>query len=85
VSAYAARLKGTVDLDSVCEDLAGVVYQPWNPPQVSVWIAESERRWSPDKPGRQTTNDIGHGIGVLNDGAEDKAVRNPGNVTGWLS
>jgi hypothetical protein len=27
VNAFATRLKGTVDLDSVREDLAGVVYQ----------------------------------------------------------
>ena len=40
VAAFAARLKDTVDLDSVREDLAGVVHQALEPSQVSVWISE---------------------------------------------
>jgi hypothetical protein len=36
VNAFATRLKDTVDLDSVREDLAGVVYQTLEPAHVSV-------------------------------------------------
>jgi hypothetical protein len=35
---FAARLKGTVDMDSVRDDLAGVVHQALEPVHVSVWI-----------------------------------------------
>ena len=40
VAAFAARLKDTVALDSVREDLAGVVHQALEPSHVSVWISE---------------------------------------------
>ena len=38
VAAFAARLKDTVDLDSVRDDLAGVVHQALEPVHISVWI-----------------------------------------------
>ncbi len=38
VTAFAARLKDTVDLDSVRADLADVVHQALEPDHVSVWI-----------------------------------------------
>jgi hypothetical protein len=38
VAAFADRLKDTVDLDSVRDDLAGVVHQALEPAHVSVWI-----------------------------------------------
>jgi hypothetical protein len=38
VAAFAARLKDTVDLDSVRDDLTGVVDQALEPAHVSVWI-----------------------------------------------
>jgi hypothetical protein len=38
VALFAARLKDTVDLDSVRDDLAGVVHQALEPAHVSVWI-----------------------------------------------
>jgi hypothetical protein len=40
VTAFAARLKSTVDLDSVRDDLAGVVHQALEPAHVSVWISQ---------------------------------------------
>jgi hypothetical protein len=40
VAGFAARLKDTVDLDSVRDDLAGVVGQALEPAHVSVWIAD---------------------------------------------
>ncbi|HEY6310492.1 MAG TPA: hypothetical protein VIY52_06740 [Streptosporangiaceae bacterium] len=40
VTGFAARLKDTVDLDSVRDDLAGVVHQALEPAHVSVWINE---------------------------------------------
>ena len=40
VAAFAARLKDAVDLDSVRDDLAGVVHQALEPAHVSVWINE---------------------------------------------
>jgi hypothetical protein len=40
VAAFAARLKDTVDLDSVRYDLAGVVHQALEPAHVSVWLSE---------------------------------------------
>jgi hypothetical protein len=40
VAAFAARLKDTVDLDSVRDDLAGVVQQALEPAHVSVWVNE---------------------------------------------
>jgi hypothetical protein len=39
VAAFAARLTGAVDLDTVRTDLAGVVHQALEPVHVSVWIA----------------------------------------------
>ena len=40
VAAFTARLKDTVDMDSVRDDLAGVVNQALEPAFVSVWINE---------------------------------------------
>jgi hypothetical protein len=40
VAAFAARLKDTVNMDSVCGDLASVVHQTLEPALVSVWINE---------------------------------------------
>jgi hypothetical protein len=40
VTAFAARLKNTVDLDSVRDDLADVVHQALEPAHVSVWISQ---------------------------------------------
>jgi len=40
VAAFATRLKNTVDLDSVRDDLAGVVHQALEPAHISVWINE---------------------------------------------
>jgi hypothetical protein len=40
VAAFAAHLKDTVDLDSVCDDLAGAVHRALEPAYVSVWINE---------------------------------------------
>jgi hypothetical protein len=42
VAGFAARLKDTVDLDSVRDDLAGVVQQALEPAHVSVWINDRE-------------------------------------------
>ena len=39
VAAFAARLKDAVDLDSVRDDLTGVVHQALEPAHVSVWIS----------------------------------------------
>jgi hypothetical protein len=40
VAAFATRLKNTVDLDSVRDDLAGVVHHALEPAHISVWINE---------------------------------------------
>ena len=42
VALFAARLKETVDMDSVRADLAGVVQQALEPAHVAVWINERE-------------------------------------------
>jgi hypothetical protein len=42
VAAFAARLKDAVDLDSVRDDLAGVVRQALEPAHVSVWISQRD-------------------------------------------
>jgi hypothetical protein len=39
VAAFAVRLKDAVDLDSVRDDLAGVVHQALEPAHVSLWIS----------------------------------------------
>jgi hypothetical protein len=39
VAAFAARLKDAVDLDSVRDDLAGVVNQTLEPAHISVWLS----------------------------------------------
>jgi hypothetical protein len=39
VAAFAARLKDAIDLDSVRDDLAGVVNQALEPAHISVWIS----------------------------------------------
>jgi hypothetical protein len=42
VAAFAARLKDAVDLDSVRDDLAGVVNRALEPAHISVWISHRE-------------------------------------------
>jgi hypothetical protein len=42
VAAFAARLKDAVDLDSVREDLAGVIHQALEPAHVSVWVSHRD-------------------------------------------
>jgi hypothetical protein len=42
VAAFAARLKDAVDLDSVRDDLAGVVQAALEPVHASVWISQGE-------------------------------------------
>ena len=42
VAAFAARLKDAVDLDSVRDDLAGVVHKTLEPAHVSVWISQRD-------------------------------------------
>jgi hypothetical protein len=44
VAAFAARLKDTMDTDTVRDDLAGVVHQALEPAHVSVWIGEAGHR-----------------------------------------
>jgi len=39
VAAFAVRLKDAVDLDTVRDDLAGVVQQALEPAHVSVWVS----------------------------------------------
>ncbi len=41
VAAFAARLKEAVDLDSVRDDLAGVVQQALEPAHLSVWVSRN--------------------------------------------
>jgi hypothetical protein len=40
VAAFAARLKDAVGLDSVCNDLTGVVTKALEPAHISVWVSE---------------------------------------------
>jgi hypothetical protein len=40
VAAFAARPKDAVDLDSVRDDLAGVVQQALEPAHISVWVSQ---------------------------------------------
>jgi hypothetical protein len=42
IAAFAARLKDAVDLDSVRDDLAGVVYQALEPAHVSLWTSHRD-------------------------------------------
>jgi hypothetical protein len=42
VAAFAARLQDIVDLDSVRDDLAGVVHQALEPAHVSLWISPGD-------------------------------------------
>ena len=42
IAAFAARLKDAVDLDSVRDDLAGVVHQALEPAHASVWISQRD-------------------------------------------
>ncbi len=42
IAAFAARLKDTVDLNSVRDDLATIVDQTLEPAHVSVWISQQD-------------------------------------------
>jgi hypothetical protein len=42
IAAFADRLKDAVDLDSVLDDLAGVVHQALEPAHVSVWVSRPD-------------------------------------------
>ena len=57
VTAFAARLKDAVDLDSVCHDLTGMVTTALEPAHVSLWLSErqeerEDRRRSPQQASR---------------------------------
>jgi hypothetical protein len=39
VTAFAARLKDATDLDSIRDDLTGVVHQTLEPAHLSVWLS----------------------------------------------
>ena len=54
VTAFAARLKDAVDLNSVRDDLAGVVHQALEPAHVSVWISQRV-----DQPARLRLASVG--------------------------
>lgn len=43
-AAFAARLKDTVDLNSVRDDLTGIVSRALEPTHVSVWISRPQGR-----------------------------------------
>ena len=55
MTAFAARLKDAVDLDSVRDDLAGVVHQALEPAHVSVWISQRDLGWLPSAPPRPSS------------------------------
>ena len=38
VATFAARLKAAVELDSIRDDLAGVIHQALDPVHISVWV-----------------------------------------------
>ena len=42
VAAFASRLRDEVDLDSIRDDLVGVVRNALEPAQVSVWISQRD-------------------------------------------
>jgi len=42
VAAFAARLKDAVDLDSIQDDLAGVIHQALEPAHMSVWVSHRD-------------------------------------------
>jgi hypothetical protein len=42
VAAFAARLQDAVDLDSIREDLAGVIHQALEPSHISVWVSRRD-------------------------------------------
>jgi hypothetical protein len=56
VAAFTGRLRHTVDLDAVRDDLVGVVEQAFQPTQVSVWLALADGQ--------------GAGVGLLEEGLE---------------
>ena len=47
VTAFTARLRGTVDLETMQGDLVGVVHQAFEPAHVSVWVATTGPREAP--------------------------------------
>ena len=47
VAAFTARLRQTVDLDTVQGDLVGAVHQAFEPAHVSVWVAATGQREAP--------------------------------------
>ena len=44
VSAFTARLRGTVDLETMQGDLVGAVHQAFEPAHASVWVATTGQR-----------------------------------------
>jgi hypothetical protein len=55
VAAFAALLKDAVDLDSVCDDLAGVVQQALEPAHISIWVGGHARDKALSGPGGRGT------------------------------
>jgi hypothetical protein len=52
VAAFTGRLRRTVDLDTVRGDLAGVVFEAFQPAHVSVWVSGTEPHATVPAPGR---------------------------------
>ena len=49
VAAFTARLRQTVDLDTVPSDLVAAVHQAFEPAHVSVWVAPTGQRQAPSR------------------------------------
>ncbi len=49
VAAFTARLRQTVDLDTVQSDLVAAVHQAFEPAHVSVWVAPTGQREAPSR------------------------------------
>ncbi len=52
VAAFTGRLRRTIDLDTVRDDLVGVVYEAFQPAHVSVWLPDTGPHATVPAPGR---------------------------------
>ncbi len=72
VTAFAARLKDTVDLDAVRGDLASVVQAALEPAHISIWASQPD--WSSRDPAGPVTSDVAVQVCASGGGDDDSRI-----------
>jgi hypothetical protein len=72
VAAFAARLKDAIDLDTVRDDLAGVVQASLEPAHISIWTSQPD--WSSRNSAGPVTSDVTVQLHAAGGGDDDSKI-----------